>query len=70
MRFIIEVIYLFCLVLFTCTESLSHLLTDYEISFRFNPFPEAMSFFNNDLVNVSDPTYISQKLGHFLSSFS
>lgn len=67
LRSIIVGIYLFCLIVFTCTESLSLLLTDYEITFRFNPFPEAMSFFNNDLIYVSDPTYISQKLGHIIS---
>ena len=62
-------IYLFCLFVFTCTESLSLLLSDYEIVFRFNPVPDGLSFFHNDLVNVSDPTYLSQKLGHFLSFF-
>ena len=59
-------IYLFCLFVFTCTESLSLLLSDYEVTFRFNPFPDGLSFFHNDLINASDPTYISQKLGHFL----
>ncbi|WP_216775210.1 VanZ family protein [Metabacillus halosaccharovorans] len=66
MRSIIVGIYLFCLIVFTCTESLSLLFTDYEISFRFNPHPDGSSFFHNDLLNVSDPTYLSQKLGHVL----
>lgn len=47
-------IYLFCLFVFTCTESLSLLLSDYEIVFRFNPVPDGLSFFHNDLVNVSE----------------
>lgn len=69
MRSIIVGFYLFCLILVTCTESLSLLLTDYEISFQFNPSPDARSFFHNDLINVSDPTYIIQKSGHFLFFF-
>jgi len=62
-------IYLIGLIVFTCTESLSLLLTEYEISFRFNPYPDGNSFFHNNLMNVSDPTYLSQKLGHVLSFF-
>jgi len=62
-------IYLFCLFVFTCTESLSLLLSYYEIMFRFNPVPDGLSSFHNDSVNVSDPTYLSRKLGHFLSIF-
>ena len=69
MRSTIVGIYLIGLIVFTCTESLSLLLTDYEISFRFNPHPNGSSFFHNDLMNVSDPTYLSQKLGHVLSFF-
>ena len=69
MRSTIVGIYLIGLIVFTCTESLSLLLTDYEISFRFNPHPDGSSFFQNDLMNVSDPTYLSQKLGHVLFFF-
>lgn len=59
-------IYLVCLFIFTCTESLSWLLTDYQISFRFNPHPDGNSFFHNDLMNGVNPTYLTQKLGHVL----
>jgi len=62
-------IHLIGLIVFTCTESLSLLLTDYEVSFRFNPHPDGSSFFQNDLMNVSDPNYLSQKLGHVLFFF-
>lgn len=69
MKSIIVGIYLFVLFLFTCMENLNLFLTDYQITFRFNPFPDASSFFHNDLIYVSEPTYLSQKLGHILTFF-
>lgn len=64
MRTFLLLIFLLFLFLFTCTENLHLLLTNYSLNFRFNPSPNAWTFFNNDLIYVSDPSYISQKLGH------
>lgn len=64
MRIFLVLMFLFYLFLFTCTENLHLILTDYRFNFRFNPSPNAWTFFNNDLIYLSESTYISQKLGH------
>ncbi len=69
MRAFIVGFYLIGLFVFTCTYSLTQLLSDWVLTFHFNPYPDVSSFFHNDLVYAKDPTYVMQKVGHFIYFF-
>lgn len=57
------------LYVFTCTENFKSVITDQEIHFKINHHPIFSHFFNNDLRHFQDPTYLLQKVGHFIWFF-
>jgi VanZ family protein len=69
LRYLFVGCYIVSLFLFTCTESLSLLISQQVVSFQFNSSPNLSDLLINDLSSIQDITYVIQKIGHVISFF-